>query len=608
LENNHSLAELNRQLVENQFQLQTILKMCPVGIGVTRLRDGVIVEFNDALLAIIGFERHEVLGRNSCELGFWADPEVCTQIFARLTAGETVQDFEKTVRRKDGSLRQTLFSATLIQLGGDDHLVGTLRDITLERTLEYQRADAIKDLQIILDHMPSMIGYWDSNQRNKFGNHAYLDWFGIDPKTMPGMTIREVIGEKLYRLNLPYIEAALRGEKQIFERLIPAPDGLSVRHSLAEYLPDAVDGEIRGFFAIVTDVSSITEAQIALRASEARYRSVVQDQTEVIARYRKDGSLVFVNDFFCRFFGKSEAELLGQSWHPVAHPDDVLDIESKVATISSENPVVVIENRVFGADGNQYWMQFINRGLFDDDGQLREIQSVGRDISERKRAEEKLAASRTELRALLAANDDLRENQRKEIAQNIHDQLGALLIALNFRSDILAHQVKGNLPLAVEVSRIKSLVTEASNTAREICNNIRPPQLDDLGLIPTCRWYLKDWSRLVGIAAKGRFSALNKEMPAQLSTDLFRVFQELLTNVARHASATAVRVNLSSTSKALRLQVSDDGCGFSPDSKSPGFGLAGIRERLTRYAAQVAIASGPNGTTVSITIAPQVKK
>lgn len=460
-------------------------------------------------------------------------------------------------------------------------------------------------LRTILDHVPAMVGYWDSQQRNKFGNSAYRDWFGIDPQTMPGMHIREVIGEERYRLNLPYIEAVLRGEKQTFERLIPAPDGSHVRHSLAEYIPDAVDGEIRGFFVVVTDVSRITETQIALLESEKRYRSVVQDQTELITRYKQNGTLIFANDVYCRFFGKNEADLLGKTWHPVAHPDDVQDIEAKVASISVENPVVVIENRVYGADGRECWMQFINRGLFDDGGRLMEIQSVGRDISERKLNEEKLAASRLELHALLDANHRLRESQRKEIAQEIHDQLGAVLTAINFRIEALGRQVKGDLPLSLEINRIKGLVTQASCAARDICNNIRPPLLDDLGLIPACRWYLKDWSRLVGIAAKGRFAAVNRDIPEQLSTDLFRVFQELLTNIAKHSSAGNVRVSLSSASKVLRLQVTDDGCGFLPDSKSPGFGLSGIRERLARYASQVTIASGPQGTTVTINIPRQ---
>lgn len=417
LENSQSLTELNRQLAESQFQLQTILKMSPVGIGVTRLRDSVIVEFNDALLAVIGFDRHEVVGRNSAELGIWADLAVRSQIFSRLAAGETIREVEITIRRKEGALRQALFSAAMIQLGDEAYFVGSLRDISNELAHVRERDDAARNLQTILDHIPSMIGYWDNNLRNRFGNHAYQEWFGIDPKIMPGMHISEVIGEERYRLNLPYIEGVLQGEKQCFERLISLPDGSHMRHSQTEYIPDTVDGKIRGFFAIATDVTSITDAQVALRESEKRYRSVVQDQTELITRYLQDGTMVFVNEVYCRFFGKTKEELVGQSWHPVAHPDDVQDIEAKIASISAENPVVVIENRVYAADGCECWMQFVNRGLFDEAGQLKEIQSVGRDISERIKSEEKLAASRAELRALLAANDVLRENQRKEIAR-----------------------------------------------------------------------------------------------------------------------------------------------------------------------------------------------
>ncbi|HEX5339194.1 MAG TPA: diguanylate cyclase [Gallionella sp.] len=119
--------------------------------------------------------------------------------------------------------------------------------------------------QTILDHMPSMIGYWDKDLHNRFGNKAYLDWFGIDYSQMEGMHIREVIGEERYRLNLPYIEAALRGVPQTFERAIPEPNSNKVRQSLAEYIPEIVDGEVRGFFVLVSDITIIKEAEAAIK-------------------------------------------------------------------------------------------------------------------------------------------------------------------------------------------------------------------------------------------------------------------------------------------------------------------------------------------------------
>lgn len=456
-------------------------------------------------------------------------------------------------------------------------------------------------LQAILDNMPSLIAYWDRQQRNRFANHAYRTWLGLDPDRMPGMHLREVIGEERYHLNLPYIEGVLRGEKQEFERLVSSPDG-RVRDTLAQYIPDIVDNEVRGFYVMVSDITAIKAAEQAFRESEERYRRVVDDQTELIGRYTPDGNMIFVNEVYCRFFGKTETELRGHSWRPVAHPDDIAMIEQRLSTLSPANPVVTIENRVYAADGREHWMQFVNRAFFDEAGRMREIQSVGRDISVRKQVEQELAASRQQLHALLEANDHLREVRGKEIAHEIHDQLGALLTAIGFRIDALNHQLPRNSPASAELARIKSLLAQASGATRDICNNLRPPVLDDLGLIPACRWYLNDWSRLVAIPAKGRFGKLSAELSERLSTDLFRVFQELLNNIAKHSGATAVRVGISSGAQSLRLHVADNGGGFPGNSRQIGLGLLGIRERMARYGGQVAIVSGATGTSVTISI------
>jgi len=127
---------------------------------------------------------------------------------------------------------------------------------------------------------------------------------------------------------------------------------------------------------------------IECRKSQERYRTVVEDQTEVISRFRSDGLFTFVNSVYCRFFGKPSHELLGKQWQPMAVPDDVPGIEAQLRRLSPTNPVVMIENRVYAGSGQVHWMQFVNRAFFDAEGRLEEIQSVGRDITERKRAEE----------------------------------------------------------------------------------------------------------------------------------------------------------------------------------------------------------------------------
>ena len=144
--------------------------------------------------------------------------------------------------------------------GKVQRIAGIAEDITEQRSVEQQLRQSKRDVESILDYMPALIGYWDLNLYNRFGNRAYYEWFGIDPAAMSGMHIRDVIGEDLYRQNLPYIEAALRGELQVFDRAIPLPDG-RLQYSLAHYIPDIVAGKTQGFYVLISDISSLKLAE-----------------------------------------------------------------------------------------------------------------------------------------------------------------------------------------------------------------------------------------------------------------------------------------------------------------------------------------------------------
>jgi len=138
---------------------------------------------------------------------------------------------------------------------------------------------------------------------------------------------------------------------------------------------------------------------------EDRFRTVVEDQTEAISRFLPDGTFTFVNEVYCQLFGKSPAELIGQRWQPVVHPDDLPNIEARLRGMSPEHPVAVIENRVHSHSGGVRWMQFVNRGFFGADGALMSIQSVGRDITSLKQIEEDLREIEQRLEMALAGSN-----------------------------------------------------------------------------------------------------------------------------------------------------------------------------------------------------------
>ncbi len=167
-----------------------------------------------------------------------------------------------------------------------------------------------RDLRTIINHMPIMVGYWDRTLHNRFGNLAYAEWFGVDHDRLPGMHVRDVIGEDNYRLNLPHIQAALRGEMQQFERKLPAARGQPARDVLVQYLPDIIHGEVLGMYSMVTDISPVKQAQSALRERDQKLRGLYELSPLGIAMSDLEGRFIDFNEAFRNICGYSREELL----------------------------------------------------------------------------------------------------------------------------------------------------------------------------------------------------------------------------------------------------------------------------------------------------------
>jgi len=152
-------------------------------------------------------------------------------------------------------------------------------------------ADASYYMRLLVDRVPSMLAYWDRDLRCRFANRAYEKWFGVEPDRLPGTSIRDLLGPALFEMNEPHIRAALAGERQLFERLVPGPGG-SQRNSLAEYIPDVVDGIVQGFLVQVTELTELKQIQAALRREEqlrqqieahaAKLDALLRERTEML--------------------------------------------------------------------------------------------------------------------------------------------------------------------------------------------------------------------------------------------------------------------------------------------------------------------------------------
>jgi len=228
------------------------------------------------------------------------------------------------------------------------------------------------------------------------------------------------------------------------------------------------------------------------------------------------------------------------------------------------------------------------------------------DITDRKQAEEQLRTSRKQFRSLSAHLESVREEERKSMAREIHDELGQVLTALKIDLSSLTEGYTEEQQVLVEKTKsVNELIDMAIETVKRISAELRPPILDDLGIAVALEWQAAEFEKLTQI--KCDFSSNPKDivLDPDLSTAIFRIFQEALTNVVRHADATKVKASLKAEASKVVLRISDNGKGIEKrqiaDPKA--FGLIGMRERARFWGGEVRVSGAPDkGTAVAVSI------
>jgi diguanylate cyclase len=166
-------------------------------------------------------------------------------------------------------------------------------------------------VKTVTDATPGMVGYWGKDLRCRFANQAYVAWFGRRPEDVVGLSLRELLGEELFALNEPHVLAALAGQEQNFERTLTRADG-SIGHTLAHYVPDAVEGEIRGFFVKVDDVTQLKQTQVALQEAHERLRAMYETTPAMLHSIDGQGRLLHVSDAWLARLGYLRDEVIGR--------------------------------------------------------------------------------------------------------------------------------------------------------------------------------------------------------------------------------------------------------------------------------------------------------
>jgi two-component system sensor kinase len=232
-----------------------------------------------------------------------------------------------------------------------------------------------------------------------------------------------------------------------------------------------------------------------------------------------------------------------------------------------------------------------------------------RDITERHGAAAALNKSHQELRALYESMHQVREAERTRIARELHDELAQWLTALKMDAAWIATRLpREQEQLIGKAERMKAVVDSTVAAVRRIAADLRPVMLDDLGLVPALESLLNDLAERVGIEVSVNADGDELDLPEPLATAVYRMVQEALTNVARHANATAIVVDVTVAGEELHVRVRDNGQGIRIDPNRKSFGLLGIRERARTLGGDARIYSpAEGGTIVEIDIPLQVQ-
>jgi two-component system sensor histidine kinase UhpB len=406
------------------------------------------------------------------------------------------------------------------------------------------------------------------------------------------------------------MERTVEKEYEI-EYRITHPDGSLHWVSERGYPIRDQSGQIYRVAGITHDITAAKLAEEALRESEGRFRQIAENIREVFWLRSPDlKQLLYVSPMYEKVFGRTCESLYADCENLSAvHPDDRSRVLQDMQTCGGRQ--FEIEYRIIGHNGQVRWIRDRGFPIRNQSGNIYRMGGVAEDITDRKEVEERLKTSSEQLRALSASLQSTREKEATRIARQIHDELGGPLAGLRWELeaiDKLIHHPPSAEQLRVMQGKVASMVdlTDATiGAVRSIASELRPSILDDLGLSEAIEWQSQQFQARTGLECRCDCSLPSIPLGDQQSTAVFRIFQEALTNILRHAQATRVIVAMKVEDGMFVLTVADNGRGITPEEqlRRESLGLLGMQERAHLVGGQVDISGQPGvGTSLRIRV------
>lgn len=595
-------------LRESEERFRGAFDNAPTGMAVIA-PDGEVRQVNRTLTRILGYREDEIVGRPVWEF-LHPDDIAPTERLVASTLGGERDGFHLECRHvhRDGHLIWSSIGVFLER----DRENRPRRFITHQTDVTEQRAAAAAlraseyRFRSLTDSMAAGVLIAEGS-RIVYANDAASAISGFSRDELLRMAVWDLIHPDDREVARVRIAARYDGTT-----MTPRHEYRLLTRSGGSRLVDvsAVMLEIDGKPVMLGTAFDVTERRVAedaLRESETRYRGLVDSQREVVVRFDPAGFMTFANETYCTVFGVGPDDVIGKPFWPGVHFEDAERAKAGITQALQPPYRGESEHRAWTAAGWR-WFQWEGGAILDASGAVVEVQAVGRDVTEQRRAQDALRASLEELRRsqdklrkLSQRQLVIREEERKRLSFDLHDDVCQEIVGISILVDSVVARLGSDTPAGAraDLERSTRYLREVVDHLRLLARDLRPIVLKDLGLEGSLRTLATGLSD-AKIAVVTVFDSSIPRLDEWREVGVYRIAQEAVANAVRHSGAGRVTVTLRTEGAWLRLEVRDDGCGFDIDrGDADAFGLISMQERAQTLGGNLSVRSAPGeGTTV----------
>ena len=553
---------------------------------------------SDRVRDLLGWDPEEVLGRPFRE--FIAEGSVAA---ANVEWAELAQHPGRTqtqrldLRHRDGSMRPFEVSSVAVVRDGEvENVYGIARDVAERERLERELRVSEERYRFLVENSPDIIYATDAEGVITYFSESVERSLGWVPTEVVGRHFRDIVRS----------EVGMPAGRRFAELAGGRPDmttRMEILDKHGEYKPFEItasamriDGEFSGVHGSARDVRERERLERELRESEERYRYLVQSSPDLVWMTDEGGRFTFVSDQARGILGWEASELIGRSFADLTPSTGRRGALARFKFLQ-RRPTEAHRSRlrVRSRDGLELAMEVTGIGMVDGEGRFLGAHGAARDVSERERLETGLRRQAAELAS---------SEERAHLARELHDSVTQALFSMTLLSrSIELLLVKDPSQVPEKLASLRELQRDALAEMRALIFELRPGNVEEHGLIQALRTHSASLSGRIGLPV-----VVEADLPERPSIEteeaLYRIAQEALHNVVKHAGAHDVRVEVGRVADGVRLEVSDDGRGFDPALVPDGhLGLAGMRSRAERLGGTLTVTASPGkGTVVEVVV------